>query len=310
MYEHRSRRCQAGVLLLLFGVGFCLCLFPLTALQLLAPDPSLPAVARASVVVQDVCLFILPPALGALLLFEAPAREVLSLGRPRVAALVCAVAVMGLLNPLIDLTGQWNTALELPARLQGLELWMRQMEDSASLTVEGMLHDGRVSILLLNILVIAVLAGVSEELLFRGLLLKLFYRWLSKKGLGEKEKSAAAFPQNRQHFHAAVWLTALLFSAIHLQFYGFLPRLLLGAALGYICAYGGLWAAILAHSANNALAILAYPGQPYNEGWQWVSALNETGSGEVSLPVVIVCSALAVGLLRLMQRAHNKGLRQ
>ena len=226
------------------------------------------------------------------------------------AALVCAVAVMGLLNPLIDLTGQWNTALELPARLQGLELWMRQMEESANLMIESMLHDGRVSILLLNILVIAVLAGVSEELLFRGLLLKLFYRWLSKKGLGEKEKSAAAFPQNRQHFHAAVWLTALLFSAMHLQFYGFLPRLLLGAVLGYICAYGGLWAAILAHSANNALAILAYPGQPYNEGWQWVSALNETGSGEVSLPVVIVCSALAVGLLRLMQRAHNKGLRQ
>ena len=95
MYEHRSRRCQAGVLLLLFGVGFCLCLFPLTALQLLAPDPSLPAVARASVVVQDVCLFILPPALGALLLFEAPAREVLSLGRPRVAALVCAVGLCG-----------------------------------------------------------------------------------------------------------------------------------------------------------------------------------------------------------------------
>jgi uncharacterized protein len=59
--------------------------------------------------------------------------------------------------------------------------------------------------------------------------------------------------------HAAVWLTAIVFSVIHFQFYGFLPRVLLGALLGYLVIWtGSIWASILAHFANNALAFVLY----------------------------------------------------
>ncbi|MGI6219934.1 MAG: CPBP family intramembrane glutamic endopeptidase [Bacteroidaceae bacterium] len=306
MYEQRSRRCQAGVLLLLIVAGFFLSLFPLLMLQIVAPDPTLAPVARASVVIQDVCLFILPPAMGVLLLFRQPALQVLSIRRPRIDLLLCAIAVIGLLNPLIDLTAQWNMNLKLPQLLQGLEQWLTEMEQSANLLIESMLHDERISVLLLNILIIAILAGISEELLFRGLLMKLIYRWLFPKASAETTKSVSTFPQDPLRFHAAVWITAFLFSAIHLQFYGFLPRLLLGAALGYICAYGGLWAAILAHSANNTLAILVYPNQPYNSNWQWVNVLSETGDETVSLPLVILCTALTIGILWYMSYRYAR----
>lgn len=302
MFEHRSRRCQAGILLLLFAVGFFLCLFPLALLQIAASGPTPPAVARASVVIQDVCLFVLPPAMGVLLLFRQPALQVLSIRRPSIVQLLCGVGVMGLLTPLVDATTQWNMGLEFPPQLQGLEQWIRQAEANANQLVESMLCDRRISILMLNILIIAILAGASEELLFRGLLMKLIYRWLFQKSATENAQSAAAFPRNPKRFHAAVWITAFLFSAIHLQFYGFLPRLLMGAALGYICAYGGLWAAILAHCANNTLAILTYPGQPYNENWYWVAQFNETDGDGFSFLPLILCTALAIGLLWVMWR--------
>lgn len=309
MFENRSRRCQAGILVLLFAAGFLLSLFPLLLLQIVASDPTLPPVARASVVIQDVCLFIMPPLMGVLLLFKQPALQVLSLRTPHIGALVGAILVMLLLTPLINLTASWNQAMELPQQLQPLEEWMKEMEQQANYIVEQMLGDARISVLILNLLIIALLAGVSEELLFRGFLMKLIYRWISKKGAVVLAKSPELFSENTARFHAAVWITALLFSAIHLQFYGFLPRLLLGATLGYLCAYGGLWASILAHTANNTMAILLYPEQPYNAKWEWVRSINESSNTLAISPIIIVaCSLLAIGIIIWMKKSNNKHL--
>jgi uncharacterized protein len=61
-----------------------------------------------------------------------------------------------------------------------------------------------------------------------------------------------------KNIHVSIWFAAILFSAIHFQFFGFVPRMLLGALFGYIYYWSGnLTLAILAHFVNNGVSVLA-----------------------------------------------------
>jgi membrane protease YdiL (CAAX protease family) len=85
---------------------------------------------------------------------------------------------------------------------------------------------------------IAILPAVGEELMFRGIVQNYLVKELNT--------------------HVAIWVSAALFSALHLQFAGFLPRLFLGALLGYLFYWSGsLWLAILAHFINNGVQVMA-----------------------------------------------------
>ena len=58
--------------------------------------------------------------------------------------------------------------------------------------------------------------------------------------------------------HIAIWITAIIFSAVHFQFYGFIPRVLLGAFFGYLALWSGsLWLPIFAHALNNSLVVIS-----------------------------------------------------
>ena len=91
---------------------------------------------------------------------------------------------------------------------------------------------------LFNIFMIALLPALGEELLFRGIVQKIFTQW-------------------SKNVHLGVWISAVLFSAMHVQFYGFIPRMMLGALLGYLLVWSGsLWLPIMAHFVNNASAVI------------------------------------------------------
>ena len=125
-----------------------------------------------------------------------------------------------------------KTAIPLPE-------WMTQMEDSTNGLIRAFLVMDSPVEFLFSLLVMGILPAVGEELVFRGFL----QRELGRTRLGE---------------HAAVWVAALIFSAIHFQFEGFLPRVLLGALLGYLFYWSrNLWVPILAHFANNAIQVTA-----------------------------------------------------
>ena len=154
---------------------------------------------------------------------------------PRDCLIAFLFAVVAL--PMISLLAEWNNGMELPSYLASLEEMMRQMEESAKVLTERFLNTSSVGMMLVNLLVMALLPAVCEEMMFRG--------WLQRV-LGKSV-----------NYHTAIWVSAFVFSAIHFQFYGFIPRMLIGAALGYLYYYtGSLWASVLAHFVNNASAVL------------------------------------------------------
>jgi membrane protease YdiL (CAAX protease family) len=142
--------------------------------------------------------------------------------------------------PVINATAWANEQLHFPESLRSLELALQQMEEGAERLTKALTSTTDFGILVLNILVMALVPALGEEMVFRGLIQPIAMRWTRRT-------------------HLAIWLTAFLFSALHLQFYGFVPRLLLGALLGYMYHWSGsLWVPILAHFANNAMALTLF----------------------------------------------------
>lgn len=140
--------------------------------------------------------------------------------------------------PLFDVINNLNQKMGFPVFLQTLENWMKQKElEAAALTQQFLLMKGYKD-LAINLVMIAVLPAVGEELFFRGTLQNIFTNIFKNP-------------------HVAIWFTAILFSAIHLQFYGFLPRMFLGVLLGYLYFWGkSIWLPILGHFLNNGFAVI------------------------------------------------------
>jgi len=159
--------------------------------------------------------------------------------KPELNLLLIVLLIMIVSMPFMEWTALINQKMALPDSLKWIESWMRQKEDEAMQTTLLLLKMKHISELVVNLLLIALLPGIAEELMFRGAVQRSFLRIFNNP-------------------HVAIWAAAFLFSAIHLQFYGFLPRMLLGAGFGYIYYWSGnLWYAMLAHFLNNAYAVCA-----------------------------------------------------
>ncbi len=155
-----------------------------------------------------------------------------------VAALSAVVALVIAFMPANGLFIEWNQHLKLPDTMAPLEQWMRNSEDRAAVATRILTTFRNPGQLLLALFVIALLPAIGEELLFRGILQR---RVVAMTG----------------SVHTGIWITAILFSAIHVQFYGFVPRMLLGALFGYVYVWSGnLWVPMLAHFVNNGFTVL------------------------------------------------------
>jgi len=133
---------------------------------------------------------------------------------------------------------EWNENISLPGFMSGLEHTLRVWEDNASRTTEMILEDTTVFGLFSGLLIIGCLTGLAEEMFFRA-------------GL---QKAMTSSGINR---HVAVWSGAVIFSAVHFQFFGFVPRLLLGALFGYLySSTGSIWITATAHAFNNSVVVV------------------------------------------------------
>lgn len=201
-------------------------------------NPSLAAAFRLFQALAAVGTFVLP-AFAAAYLFSEHEKTYLGLKvRPGAGALITVLLMLVAGIPFINWMMQLNSGMHLPAGLKSLEDWMLATEEQAGKITRLILGGDGFGDLLINLLVIAVIPAIGEELLFRGVIQKQFSELAQSRG-------------------AAVVLTAFLFSALHMQFFGFLPRFVLGIFLGYLYLWSGsLWLPIAAHFINNAGAVL------------------------------------------------------
>ena len=194
---------------------------------------------RLSSAIQMVLMFFMP---AITLITWSGNKPIIFLGlqssRDSLVLYLLAFAILLGGMPFITLISELNQMLVLPQWLSGLELWMKNLEESAQVTTNLLLEGTSIWDLLGNILFIGVFAAVAEEVFFRGALQQLLGKLFKNK-------------------HLSVWVTAFIFSLLHMQFYGFLPRIILGAVLGYLFVYSkNLWIPIFVHFLNNALVVI------------------------------------------------------
>ena len=242
--------CIAGLSLTsLFAIAYSVFFmgYSMAELQQFTLDPSLPgalSVLRMSQVFSSIGVFVIPPLLfmriRGINLFSRSNRSISQL---LFGSFFCGLLMMTQL-PLINFLAEWNGSLVLPDAFHALEVWMKQQETQAERMTEVFLTMSNPSDGLITLLIMALIPAVGEELLFRGALQPIIKRLTGNK-------------------HLAVWITAFVFSFIHFQFYGFIPRFLLGAFLGYLFLWGkSILFPMAAHFANNAMAVsLTYADQ-------------------------------------------------
>lgn len=198
------------------------------------------SLAKFFQITNSIGVFVLPALLIAWWFEDRPMSFLGLKEAPVLSSLLIVMITMLTLLPMIEMLATWNARLVLPDFLASMEAWMKRAEDAARDLTLRFLKMETVGELGVNFVMIALIPAVGEELLFRGVLQRYLGDWIKNK-------------------HIAIWLTAFLFSALHLQFYGFLPRFLLGIYLGYLLMWSGnLWYPILAHLINNGTAVVAY----------------------------------------------------
>lgn len=226
-------------------------------------------------------MFILPSFLFALLSSEKKISYLNINKGFTILSGICALLLVFTAMPLINWMGELNSHLALPGFMSGIENWMKASEESAKKLTEVFLQMSGFGDLTVNLIVVALLAALGEELFFRGCMQNIFVEWTKNK-------------------HAAVWISAILFSALHAQFYGFLPRMLLGVALGYLYVWSGsLWLSILFHFLNNGTAVLF----SFLVSKEVISENAETvGAGESPLYLVLISTVASLGLMYVVYK--------
>ena len=196
------------------------------------------SMTRVIQTISSLGLFLLP-AIGMALFCDASPRHYLFLHKvndERVWLLV--LASMFLIAAPINFIAMLNQQMELPTFMAPVEQWMRSQEDLAQQLTQNMIGDGTPQLLAINLIVMALCPAITEEFFFRGALQRLIGKWNSNP-------------------HFVIWSAAILFSAFHLQFYGFIPRMLLGAYLGFLLLWTrSIWIPVFAHFINNATAVI------------------------------------------------------
>ena len=198
---------------------------------------------------QSVMVFVVPALIAVWCWSRRPAEwlRLRAVGNGWVYGIV--VVLMIVAQPGINMLATWNEGIRLPAFMSEIEHYFQDMEASARELTEMLAAAPTIGALLLNLMVLAAVPALGEELTFRGVLL----------GLTDGDTTIGARTSPSIRTHIAVWVVGIVFSLIHFQFYGFIPRMLLGVVLGYLLVWtGSLWVPMTAHFTNNALVVLLY----------------------------------------------------
>lgn len=199
-------------------------------------------------VIQGLLAFVFPTLLTWILTSSEPA---VSIGlREQVSGRLWLwiISLYIIAYPALCQTVFWNEHMSLPDSMAGLEATWRKWEEAGAKTTNEILSVSSIGAMIVNVLIVGLFTGFAEEMFFRA----GFQKLMIQSGL---------------HPGIAIWLAALIFSAVHMQFFGFVPRLLLGAMFGYVYyRTGSIWASALLHGINNSIVVVT----------TWLAALGIT----------------------------------
>ena len=195
--------------------------------------------------------------------------------------LLAAALLIVVILPLMSVIIAWNAGAHFPAALHDFEVWARASEDRAAVLTKFLTKFNSGARFAVGVVVIALVPAVAEELVFRGVMQKNLVRWFSP--------------------HVGVWLGAAIFSAIHFQFFGFVPRFVLGLVLGYLYLWSGnILVSMAAHFTQNALQLLIlFLTQRGQFGW----GFDPDSTDALPLTLVVPSALLTAGLLYVLYRS-------
>ncbi len=231
--------------------------------------------------IQSIGMFVLPPFIIAFL-FSKDNISYLKINKKikwDSVIIASLIIITGL--PIINFLVEINSHLKLPEFLSGIEEMMRESEKSAEILTKKFLSVDNISGLIVNLVIVALIPAIGEELLFRAVLLKIFIDWT-------------------KNIHLAALISAILFSALHFQFFGFLPRMLLGVYLAYLMIWSkSIWLPIVIHFINNGLAVVAFYFQEKN---MIGNKLETIGTSKDMLFYTFISIIIVSGLLYFLYR--------
>ncbi len=248
-------------------------------------DPEILKGLKILQILSAIVIFIVPAVVFAFLV-SRKGLEYLQVNRlGKISVLLLGGIVMFTASPIINFLAEINNHLQLPQWLHSIEEWMKDSEAKDDALTNAFIGHQNFYDLIVNLIMIALVAAISEELFFRGVLQKIIIK-LTK------------------NTHAGIWITGAIFSAIHIQFYGFLPRMLMGVYLGYLLVWSGsLWAPVTAHFINNALAVLF----AYLEERKIIpDTVEKIGSQGTEYLYIVISLAIVTLLLMVIYRLSGR----
>ncbi|MFA4851062.1 MAG: CPBP family intramembrane glutamic endopeptidase [Bacteroidales bacterium] len=251
-------------------------------------NPDIVALAKYFQIVSQFGIFLVPSVLFAFLDGRNISAYLKINFKPAYKTMIIAAVLILTAVPLINFLAEINQQMKFPAFLSNIEQWMKESENKAMQLTNTFLNVSTLGGFFVNLLMIAVIPAIGEEFLFRGILQPLFQQW-------------------SKNIHIAVILSAFLFSAIHIQFYGFIPRFMMGILLGYVFVWSGsLWVPILVHFVNNSAAVIV----SYFANKGIIDNTFETiGTGKSAI-IPVLGSMIVSGVLIFMVYHFEKRIRR
>lgn len=232
---------------------------------------------------QDISLFIVPSVIILNLLKPYHQKGLMIFETPPINEVIMVILLVFCIFPLNSFIGLLNSRMIFPDWLSGIEQWMVDKENRADNLISMLITSESFSVMIINIFVLAVIPSIGEELLFRGVFQKILYGF-SKSG------------------HPAIWLTAIIFSSLHLQFFGFIPRLILGLIFGYLFFWSRtLWLPVIAHFINNVVPVIVI----YLQDKEKLTALNDTIFWKHTILLIIPVIIIVLILLYFRNKRRN-----
>jgi len=187
---------------------------------------------------QNVLMFCFSAIFAAAMTMPDPMRFTGLSGHTELRAILGVILIWLVSMPMLNEIIVWNESIHFPLSMSAIEEALREMEEANNAVAEEIMATSSIGGMIVNILFVGLLTGFSEELFFRGAL----------------QRGFDACGINR---HLSIWITALIFSAVHFQFFGFVPRLLIGAMFGYMLMWtGSIYPGAFAHALNNSAVVV------------------------------------------------------